>query len=60
MLIKIPFSDLPDARDWEDGQLYDVSVRQVSHDKDGVTLEVANHEEDALEEEDGEESFSKM
>ena len=60
MQIKVSFKDLPDAKDWEDGENYELDVRQVSHDKDGVTLEITKGEPEEIDEEDGEEEFSRM
>ncbi len=61
MTIKIPYSELPEAKKWEDGEDYELEVTQVSHDKTGATFEIGEGEEnDEDQEADEADSYSRI
>lgn len=64
MTIKIPYSELPEAKKWKDGDEYEIEVTQISHDKTGATFEIDGGEDEDDEqepdEEEGDESYSRQ
>lgn len=40
--ISLSFDQLPEAQDWKDGETYQITVRQVSHDEESADFEVVD------------------
>lgn len=53
MKFTLNYSQLPEAKDWEDGENYEVTLKQLSHTKNSAEFEIVNSgEEDEIEEEE--------
>lgn len=38
--IAFTFEQLPEAKDWKDGETYELTLKQKSHSDDGVVFEI--------------------